>query len=262
MAGNLDCNLPKPTSGGVTVNKFMISISAAISIIVLNSKAAEPKIWWSFENIKNKTVNNQNSEYSAPLKTRNTKLVPGHKGKCIQFKGSQSCAWSSKLVDQMNLAGRNPFTISFWFNSEIIKRHKKHELLNKGKDRGPGWRLYLSYGMLNLRIGGKNNKSGPSAILHTNENKVKFVPGKWYHVAIVRSQDGFITIFINGIEQVKSKKALSAHPSKIAFSIGNMLGRYYQYQGLLDEFKYYESALKPMAILKEANSENMMFEDE
>jgi len=240
---------------------FLTVITLALALVRLDAKEDSLKIWWTFDKIENKKINNQ-TEFSAPLKIRNTKLVSGYKGNAILFKGNKSCAWNSNLAQIMSLADNKPFSISFWMKPETIERRKKHELISKGKDRGPGWRLYLSYGMLTLRIGEKDNKSGTPVILHTNENKIKFIPAKWYHVCIVKNSNGIITIYVNGTEQVKSKKAVSIYPSdKISFSLGNMLGQYYQYEGEIDEFKFYKKALTAIDILKEANSENMIFEN-
>lgn len=237
----------------------LLMIGAAF--LPLAAQSDSPRIWWTFDEIADGKINNSNADYPAALNLVNVGSAPGRKGNAACFKGKNSFAFSRELAREMALSGERAWTISFWIKPETLERRQKYELISKGKDRGPGWRLYLSYGMLTFRIGGEESQNIEPVAIHTSENKVKFVPDKWYNICMTRDDGGILTIYVNGIEMVGSEKKINIYPDyKTAFFLGNMQGKFYQYEGLIDEFKFYDRALTAVEILKEANPESMLFE--
>lgn len=157
------------------------------------------------------------------------------------------------VPDADDLNPTSAITIEAWVKPDPLKREATFDIVNKGSDRGPGYRLLVSWAALHLRSGRGYGKDywNVSASFATTP----MTWGIWHHVA--GTYDGEVyRLYLDGIE-VASGGALmrgrdripldgAAHPVTVnrkPLTIGSYSGGYaYVFKGAIDEVKIYRRA--------------------
>jgi hypothetical protein len=158
----------------------------------------------------------------------------GKKGSALSFDGTTSNYVSVAAIS--NLTPGTPFTISVWVNPENTGNYRT--ILGYGGAN----RLLIDYGGRMLSQQNGNFWSSGSGDVPNNN---------WTHVIY----------WFNGAEErwyINGEQSGTAHVTTIPswnqpFRIGQYDSVNYPYKGLIDEVKFYDSALKPEEILQEYN---------
>ena len=189
------------------------------------------------------------------------KFVEGKVGKGIYFDGKEKeaeCIFFKDLAKDrffQDFEG-GPFTISVWIKPDSTKEYnKQQEILNTGGDIGPGWRLTYTWRMVIFRSGtGKRDEQGKGEYwqINTNPSIDKVVLDEWNHIAVVRNEEGILSLYLNGKKVAESEKKFDIISSNYGLTVGAYRGGYaYGFKGVIDEVKIYKGALSPEEILKE-----------
>jgi len=189
------------------------------------------------------------------------KFVEGKIGKGIYFDGKEretECIFFKDLANDrffQDFEG-GPFTISVWIKPDSTKEYnKQQEILNTAGDIGPGWRLTYAWRMVIFRSGtGKRDEQGKGEYweVKTNPSIDKVVLDEWNHIAVVRNEEGILSLYLNGKKVGESEKKFDIISSNYGLTIGAYKDGYaYGFKGVIDEVKIYKGALSPEEILKE-----------
>lgn len=173
-------------------------------------------------------------------------------GKALYFNNDINCKERPMATVMVPTAEHfdfsKPFTVMCWFKcSEKLRGNMQYTIFgNTPTDYGPGIRLVYSWGALRLNLGQGTSKTSGS--MSVSQSKVKVALGCWNHVAV--SYDGkTVRIFYNGIEAAAAERPV--YPTKPRmFSIGTYNGNAYCFSGAISDFKLYDKALSPEAVLK------------
>lgn len=187
--------------------------------------------------------------------------VEGRVGKAVCFNGDKGCGVVVPDADDLNCT--TAITIEAWVKPDKLKREAQYEILNKAGDRGPGYRLRVSWGSLALVSGegyGKDhwNVSANLALTPLTE-------GLWHHIAA--TYDGQVyRIYLDGVE-VASGGTLhhekenvpldgATHPITVndkPLTIGSFSAGYaYVFKGAIDEVKVYSRAKSAAEVFRAA----------
>ncbi len=147
------------------------------------------------------------------------------------------------LVDFQN----GPFTIEVWFRPDPGKDHRQQqELVNTAGDTGPGYRLTYSWRALRFMSGTGGHKAEGKPdywAVVTNPATHKVVEGGWNHVAVVRDDGGFVTLFLNEVVAARSEKPFLVTRGKAPITIDAYLRGYaYPLSGAIGEVRIYRGA--------------------
>jgi len=193
------------------------------------------------------------------------KFVEGKIGKGIYFDGKEretECIFFKDLAKDrffQDFEG-GPFTISVWIKPDSTKEYnKQQEILNTASDIGPGWRLTYTWRMIIFRSGtGKRDETGKGEYweVKTNPSIDKVFVDEWNHIAVVRNEEGILSLYLNGKKVAESEKKFDVISSNFGLTVGSYRGGYaYGFKGVIDEIKIYKGALSPEEILKEYKGE-------
>jgi hypothetical protein len=161
-------------------------------------------------------------------------------GSCVVVPGSAGVPF---LVD----FDKGPFTIEVWFKPDPGKDYRQQqELVNTAGDTGPGYRLTYSWRMIEFISGtGGRTPDGTQdywAVV-TNPATHKVVEGGWNHVAVVRDDGGFVTLYLNGNVAGRSEKPFSITRGQAPITIDAYLQGYaYPLLGAIGEVRIYHGA--------------------
>lgn len=264
------------------IMNFVFGLSLALVGICLISKAEceENKALialWHLDEGKGE-IAKDSSGNNNHLQLKNMTWTEGKKGKCLSFsaekteKGYYPCAVAKSVSDSMVFLG-NQFTISAWIKPDY-ESPKTYEILNCGSgDRGPGYRLVLSYGKFSFISGdGKNcwstgtigvqNGAVPDETLAEQKWSKGKIENRWYHIAVTY-KDGIYRIYVDG--QLASRKQERApNPGKKSFTLGGYQGGFaYPFKGLIDKVEILSRAKTNEEILADSGNtdKNTMIED-
>lgn len=189
------------------------------------------------------------------------KFVEGKEGKGIYFDGKErdtECIIFKDLAKDKFIQEfeGGPFTISVWIKPDSTKKYnKQQEILNTAGDIGPGWRLTFTWRMIIFRTGtGKRDESGKGEYweVKTNPSIDKVKLDEWNHIAVVRDEEGKVSLYLNGKKCAESEGKFDIIPSSVYLTVGAYRGGYaYGFKGVIDEVKIFKGALKPEEIFNE-----------
>lgn len=242
--------------------KWFVSAMVSAGILIsANSFAKEKELicHLSFDEGKGETVKDSsgNGNNGKILeKGRDTKWTEGKTGKALEFTGGDPKKRNNAgcvLIPKMNKYDFSKgLTVEAWvkFNDKRKQSSTCEIISNAVSERGTGFRLYLSWGAINLRSGeggsGKIWQASSNAATNPIHNNV------WYHVA--GTYDGSVfKVYINGEEVGASKSGLTLTKGRKDIYIGSYAGGYtYGFNGIIDDVKIYNYAKSALDILKAA----------
>jgi len=202
------------------------------------------------------------------LQLKSVTWTEGEKGKCLSFsakkteKGYYPCAVAQSVSDPVVFLA-DQFTISTWIKPDY-ESPKTYEILNCGSgDRGPGYRLVLSYGKFSFISGdGKNcwsiatlgmqNGAIPDETLAKQKWSKGKIENRWYHIAVTY-KDSIYRIYVDGqLASRKQERAINPNSKRKYFTLGGYQGGFaYPFKGLIDEVEILSRAKTNEEILAE-----------
>lgn len=235
---------------------------AALCVLCLFADAvfaeAILKLHLDFNEGRAEVVNGKHVIYDKVGKQRaelvNTKWVNGKSaGKALLFNGKLrkdggSCVILPDSQKDPFLCDfdNGPFTIEVWFKSDAEHFSKRQDILNTAGDRGPGYRLGYVRGALYFLSGSgklKSDGTGEYWALVMNSSKHKVLGDTWNHIAVVKDNRGFLTLYLNGKVVAKSKKSFPVTKGDVPITIGAFrMGYAYPAKGILDDLRIYKGA--------------------
>ena len=243
---------------------FLRLIPLAVCGILADASASEEGLvgWWRFDEAEGTKVLDASGNGHHGAITGSVERVAGRVGRAVRFKGEKGTG-----VVIPNAPALNPtaaITIEAWIKPDPLTRELSYEIVNKAGDRGPGYRLYISWAALRFVSGGGFGHDFWCAYARLPEHPIRW--GLWHHVAATYDGQAY-RLYINGIEAT-SRAMLrlkaggnapldgSTHPitvSKMPVTIGSYSKGYaYVFLGAIDEVKIYNRAKSAREILRAA----------
>lgn len=158
---------------------------------------------------------------------------------CVQLKGLEQVDWGKGL------------TVEAWVLFTKLERPATYEIVSTTKDdRGPGWRLMVSWQSLWLRTGGGG--AGKTWGACSNPSAVRFATGQWYHLA--GTHDGSVfRVYVDGVLAGQSAAGLRLPPGEPTVNIGSYRGGYaYGLNGVVDDVRLHNYARNSAEIISSA----------
>ncbi len=217
--------------------------------------------WWRFdEGEGGKALDASGKGHDGVIKGQ-VERVPGRVGQAVYFNGEKGAGVVIPNADDLNPT--SAITIETWIKPEPLIREVTYDIVNKGGDRGPGYRLLISWAALRMRSGGGYGHDHWDVYARLPEHPIRW--GMWHHVAA--TYDGRLyRLYLDGIE-VTSGATLyqeggsapldgSTHPltvNKMSLTIGSFSAGYaYIFIGVIDEVKIYTRAKSAEEIFRAA----------
>ena len=168
-------------------------------------------------------------------------------GKIAAEGGSYVVVPDSTRVPFLADFGNGPFTIEVWFKPDPGKDYRQQqELVNTCGETGPGYRLTYTWRMLRFLSGtGGRTPDGTQNYwaVATNPATHKVVDGGWNHAAVVKADDGFVTLYLNGVVAARSEKPFPIIRGQPPITIGAYIQGYaYPLLGSIGDVRIYQGA--------------------
>ena len=183
-----------------------------------------------------------------------TAWADGLAGKALSFNGKPvkdggSCVVvpdSPKVPFLVDFEG-GPFTLAVWFRPDADQDYRQQqELVNTAGDTGPGYRLTYSWRVIHFISGtGGRTPDGKADYwsVDTDPTVQRVVDGAWNHVAVVRDEKGFVTLYLNGQPTRRSQKPFAVTQGKSPLTIGAyMQGYAYPLKGAIGDVRIWQGA--------------------
>lgn len=186
---------------------------------------------------------------------RGVTRVPGRTGNALEFAGGdaaqrgQAGAVALKGMEQVDWS--KGLTVELWLKLSKLDRPATYELVSNTKDdRGPGFRLMISWESLCLRSG--EGGAGTTWGAGTKQSLTPLKVGEWTHVA--GTYDGSIfRVYVDGALAGESEPNLQLTPGQPTVYVGSYSGGYaYGLDGALDEVRLYSGARTAAEIMTDA----------
>jgi hypothetical protein len=148
-----------------------------------------------------------------------------------------------------------PFTISCWFKpaADGYTRQGTYELMGTGADRGPGWRLYITWGGVVFRSGEGYGEGKTFWQINSDPKREDIFAGQWNHIAVTRDEQGIARLYLNGQLSDQSDEPFAITPARSDLSIGSYrFGYAYPFPGVLDELVITDRAMSARQIFERA----------
>ena len=235
---------------------------------------AKLKLHLTFDQIKGNCTYDEVKGLKAEL--HNVKKVKGKFGYGLFFNGIENrgdrkkggsyvVLPTTKEISFFQDFSDKAFTIEVWIKPSRLKSYKvQQNIISTAGGRGPGYRLFYSWRVIKF-LSGTGKKTWYISSQDKNEKFDKVKIDTWNHIAVVRSNAGIASIYINGekkseniyknkIQNSNSKFKIRSY--KKPLTIGSLLSGYaYTFHGVIDDVKIYEGAKSPDEIILTANKE-------
>lgn len=252
-------------------NSTWLAMAAGLSVLVAGGicypvhevSASEEGLvaYWRFDEDEGDTVIDASGNGHDATMKGEVQRVEGRVGKGVYLNGEKGAGVVTPDAEDLNLT--EAITVEAWVKPDQLKREATYDIVNKGSDRGPGYRLFISWNSLRFRSGGGFGEDfwdvGGSLAL------TPMTWGRWHHVAA--TYDGQVyRIYLNGVELAsggtlhgeKENVPLdgAAHPITVnnkPLTIGSFSQGYaYVFEGAIDEVKVYNRAKSAAEIFQAA----------
>jgi len=218
--------------------------------------------WWRFdEGGGNRALDASGNGHHGAIKGH-VERVPGRVGRAVLFDGKKGAG-----VVIPNAQALNPtsaITIEAWIKPKPLTRELSYEIVNKAGDRGPGYRVFISWAALRMVSGRGYGKDFWFVYSSLPVHPIRW--GMWHHLAA--TYDGQVyKLYLDGVEvttgaTLRPKTGGSApldgsgHPLTVntkPLTIGSYSQGYaYPFLGAIDEVKIYNRAKSPREIFRAA----------
>jgi len=182
------------------------------------------------------------------------KWAEGKRSMGLRFEDNQSSV-TVKHSDDMNLA-EGPWTLQCWIKPEGYKTGTVYELMTKAHGgQGPGWRLFIAWGIIQFRTGEGSGEDKKFWGLSTKAKETEILSDQWNHIAVTRDRDRILRVYLNGQVLAKSEGAFEIVATERHLSLGTFgVGYAYPFKGVLDEVAFYGRAKTEKEIFLEARA--------
>lgn len=187
--------------------------------------------------------------------------VEGRIGGGVYFSGEKGDGVATPDAEDLNPT--DAITVEAWVKPDALKREAQYDIVSKAGDRGPGYRLFISWNSLRFRSGG-----GFGEDFWDVGGSLAGTPmtwGRWHHLAA--TYDGQVyRVYLNGVELAsggtlhREKERIpldgATHPITVndkPLTIGSFSQGYaYVFRGAIDEVKIYARAKSAAEIFRAA----------
>lgn len=230
----------------------------AVSLVAAQDQAARWVSCWPFEEAVGpavRDVSGQGGLGEILNASRGVKRVPGRNGMALEFSGGNPAergkAGCVQLRGLEQVDWSKGLTVAAWVLFRHLDRQATYEIVSTTKeDRGPGWRLMVSWQSLWLRTG--EGGSGTTWGASSNPSTTRLEPGQWYHLA--GTYDGSVfRVYVDGALAGQSAAGLRLPAGEPVVNVGSYRGGYaYGLDGTVDELRLYNYARSPAEIISAA----------
>jgi hypothetical protein len=249
----------------------LLSLAAALSVVAVGRvcHCADPDsrsedglvAYWRFDEDVGETVKDSSGRGHDGKIVGEARRVQGRVGKAVYVGGQKGSGVVIPDADDLNCTAA--ITVETWIKPDKLTREATYDIISKGGDRGPGYRLLVSWAALRMRSG-----EGPGKDCWEVAGRFALTPmtwGIWHHVAA--TYDGQVyKLYLDGIEVAdggmlrrgKDTTILdgAAHPITVdhrPLSIGSYSGGYaYVFRGAIDEVKIFSRAKSAAEVFQSA----------
>jgi hypothetical protein len=240
---------------------LLLTLSVALCCLPALAQDNDPRLvgYWPFEEASGLAVldaSNQGHNGEIMNDSRGVKRVPGRTGQALEFTAAsdpaqrgQDGAVALKGMEQVDWS--KGLTVELWAKPSKLDRAATYELVSNTKDdRGPGFRLMISWLSLNLRSG--EGGAGTTWGAASEPSLVPLKVGEWLHLA--GTYDGSVfRVYADGVLAKESDPNLKLPPGQPVIFLGSYSGGYaYGFNGVIDEVKLYNMARTPEQIMLDA----------
>ena len=207
--------------------------------------------YWRFDENEGDTIADASGNGHDATMKGEVQRVEGRVGRGVYLNGEKGTGVVVPDADDLNCTAA--ITVEAWVKPDALKREAQYDIVNKGSDRGPGYRLFISWNSLRFRSGGGFGEDFWD--VGGNLAVTPMTWGRWHHVAA--TYDGQVyRVYLNGVEiasggtlhREKENVPLdgATHPITVnskPLTIGSFSQGYaYVFRGAIDEVKIYSRA--------------------
>ena len=220
---------------------FLLSLVVA-SGLPLAAEMPQPYAYYRFD--RNAPV--ADSCGGAPCVLRKTLWASGFSGDALRFPAQAASARDVSPVATLPLPAEffaRPFSVSFWtrLDGDAV-REAFGDFLSLGGEAGPGFRLYLFYGELNLRTG---TPEAPQ-VLNVSELETSLPRETWTQLTMTYDGEA-AALYRDGALLKRAELAMTAGNGPL--TVGSFqAGFAYPMQGAMDEVRVFDRALAPREV--------------
>ncbi len=209
--------------------------------------------WWDFDEGEGTTAYDLSGNGNDGTLKNGPVWVEGVSGKALEFDGDDDCV---SVADPGDLKLVNDFSVSFWFNTDVIRSEVKGDegtyflscTADSQDSQYTGFAVdgYGGVGDLwdSVRVWKATGSSSLERLQYSGGHD-----GRWHHVVTVFSSTGGMLLFVDG-ELEESNAGFtsdvyydSTSPYFWLGALNNDAGREMEYEGLLDDSQVYNTAL-------------------
>jgi len=242
--------------GVMGASALSVSLWLLIGAWAAGQESGEQRRWcWGFEEADGLAVHEATGR-AAPgailNESRGVARVPGRTGMGLEFSGGartqRGNAGCVQLKGLEEVDWSNGMTVEAWVFFTELERPATYEIVSNTKDdRGPGWRLMVSWQSLWLRTG--EGGGGVTWGGGSNPSVTRFATGQWYHLA--GTHDGSVfRVYVDGVLVGQSAAGLTLPPGEPIVNVGSYRGGYaYGVNGVVDDVRLYNYARSSVEII-------------
>ena len=246
------------------MRRFGAIAALLVSVVVPEARAGGDGLvgYWRFDEVSGAVTHDASGQGHHARLVGSVRRVAGRVGRGVSIGGEKGSGVVVPDDDDLNPTAA--ITVEAWVKPDTLKRETTFEIINKASDRGPGYRLFVSWASLHFRSGQGMGK--PYWGVRASFANTPMTWGIWQHVAA--TYDGKVyRLYLDGIE-VASGGTLcrgkrdtvpldgAAHPLTVnrnALTIGSFSKGYaYVFKGVIDEVRIYSRAKTAAEILRAA----------
>jgi len=161
------------------------------------------------------------------------KFVEGRRGQCLLLDGGQDYVDSSTTLADLG----DTFTIECWVNP-AKEQNRLSDVFGNHRTGGTGLVIEQSPGQVNRFLAGYG--AGGRWV---TTSPVRLVPGKWQHIALVKTP-GQLSLLVNGLPAASVRDKARLVPSGGNFLVGwSIDDPARRFRGMIDEFRVWKKAV-------------------
>lgn len=218
--------------------------------------------WWRFDEAGGEAALDASGNGHDGTVKGQVRRVSGRVGQAVAFDGEKGNGVVIPNTDALNPT--SAITIETWIKPEPLTREKSYEIVNKAGDRGPGYRLFISWAALRMVSGRGFGHDYWQVLGRLPEHPIRW--GIWHHVAATYDGQAY-KLYLNGIDVTDAAVLRhndggsvgldgAAHPITVntkALTVGSFSAGYaYPFLGSIDEVKIYNRAKSAKEIFRAA----------